>query len=161
MILVIVGTNYFPFDRLLKYVDEQLAPNYKVIMQLGVSKYQPKYSKYQRFFTENEVDILLDRCSVVICHGGYGVITNALMKKKKIVVVPRIAKLNECLDDQFELCRYLSGLGIIKMVEEINDLEKIIMDLNEFHPVFDYSETEQSLDGAYQIVDNYLRSILK
>ena len=161
MILVIVGTNYFPFDRLIMYVDKKIAPHHKVFLQLGVSTYTPLNCAHKKFYEESEVDLLLQKCSLVICHGGFGIITKALKANKIVIAVPRNPSLNECLDDQYELCNYLAAAGLIKTVEDVNMLETTIKTIEDFHPSFQSLKHESQIEDARGIVEKFIQEECK
>ena len=106
MIFVIVGTNYFSFDMLLKAVDLDVPTKYPKIMQVGVSLYEPKTCDYFDYKDKKSIIRLISQSDLVITHGGFGTIMDALAMQKKIIAVPRRADLGECLDNQAELVRY-------------------------------------------------------
>ena len=109
MIFVTVGTQKFKFDRLLKIVDEFIENGViceKVFAQIGTCSYIPKHYEYVKFLSPEEYDKCLKDCSYVIAHAGVGSIHSALKLNKKILVVPRISKYNEHIDDhQCEIAR--------------------------------------------------------
>lgn len=126
MIFVTVGTHTKPFDRLLKEVDRLVKEKKikeKVIMQIGNSTYKPKYTKYFKFTTSDEIDKLNKKANVVITHGGAGSLLKALGYEKKIVAVPRLKKFDEHVNDhQIEIVRELEKSGKILAVYDINNL---------------------------------------
>jgi len=130
MIFVTVGTDTNSFNRLLKKVDELIEENKikdEVIMQIGYSTYIPKYAKWFRFASYNEIKILNKKAKLIITHGGVGSILTALIFEKPVLAVPRLKKFKEHVDDQqTELVKALDKEGYIKGVFDLNKLESEI-----------------------------------
>ena len=94
MIFVSVGSQKFQFNRLLKKIDELIENKIikdKVFAQIGVSDYKPKNYEYIDFMTQDEFSKKIEECSLLITHGGTGVIVNAVKKEKKVIATPRLA----------------------------------------------------------------------
>lgn len=133
MIFVTVGTHEQPFNRLLEYVDklkEQKVITEEVIMQTGFSTYIPKHCEYQKLFSYQKMNELVEKARIVITHGGPSSFLMVLQKGKIPIVVPRQKQFNEHVNDhQVEFCKevFKRKRNII-LVTEINDLEEIIMD---------------------------------
>ena len=129
MIFVTVGTHYQGFERLIKKMDE-IAGRIKdeVIMQIGYTKYEPKNAKWFRFL-EREEDILelYKKADIIVAHAGAGTLLTALSFGKPIVVVPRLKKFGEHVDDQqLELAEALESMGKAIAVYDIEKLEDAI-----------------------------------
>ena len=109
MILVLLGTQDKQFDRLLKEVSdlkEQGKIKEEVVAQIGCSKFRSKYIKAFDFVSKDEINDLIDKASLVIAHGGVGIITECLNKNKKVIVAPRLAKYKEHTNDhQLEITK--------------------------------------------------------
>lgn len=103
MIFITVGSQKFPFDRLLKMIDtlieEKIIVDSDVIGQIGYATYQPKHFSSIDFYSKDEMDKLIEQADVIITHGGTGSIISALEKKKKVIVCPREFKYGEHVDD--------------------------------------------------------------
>ncbi|WP_175060113.1 PssE/Cps14G family polysaccharide biosynthesis glycosyltransferase [Thermococcus sp. 2319x1] len=128
MIFVTVGNSNIGFDRLIRKMDE-IAPRllYPVFAQIGNTKYIPKNIKYARFLTYNETLEYIKTSKVVVTHAGAGTLLDILVFGKKPIVVPRLKKFGEHIDDhQLEITQALEVQGLIYAVYDINDLEKII-----------------------------------
>ncbi|MFA6679344.1 MAG: glycosyltransferase [Candidatus Methanomethylophilaceae archaeon] len=128
MILVIVGTLGYPFDRLLRKMDE-ITPELgeEVVMQLGISEYEPKNTKSFHFESEETLNDLYDRCSLLVCHAGAGTILNGLIRGKSIVLVPRRAEEKEVTNDhQLLLVDKMEKQGKAIGVTDVNGLKEAI-----------------------------------
>jgi len=138
MIFLIIGTQKFQFNRLLKQVDGLVknglidAP---VIAQTGNSDYTPRHYSYSRFYDKNEFEKYVEEAEMIITHSGVGAIMTAVKRKKKIVVVPRLRKYGEHVDDhQREIARAFEKKGYVVRCEENDALDEIIIKCRDFVP---------------------------
>ena len=128
MILVTCGTQQQQFTRLFEYV-EQLNIDDEVIMQLGHTQFNTRHQSYD-FLTSFEEDI--KRADIIITHGGVGTIMNGLLNNKKVIVVPRLSKYNEHVDDhQLEITNKLTNLGYIYSANSFEELKKLIDNIDQ------------------------------
>lgn len=130
MIFVIVGSQKFSFDRLLKEVDRLLSEkriNEEVIVQRGHCTHRSVLYKEKQFMEQEEFQQHLQNCRVVITHGGSGAIINALKKKKKVIAVPRLAMFNEHVDNhQTEITQRFKQLNYIETIMDIQELGTVL-----------------------------------
>ncbi|MGM0216066.1 PssE/Cps14G family polysaccharide biosynthesis glycosyltransferase [Enterococcus sp. AZ109] len=135
MIFVTVGSQKFPFDRLLKEVDQLIESGVikeEVFAQTGHSTYLPQKFSYQPFLDQSLFEEKLKECDVLITHGGTGVIVTALKMGKKIIAVPRLAKYQEHVDNhQIELLAQFSGQNLICYCEEVDELASLVETIHE------------------------------
>lgn len=126
MIFVTVGTHTQSFNRLLETMDKIAAKHkIKAVAQIGHSSYEPKNMEWFRF--KESIDIFYENSDVVVCHGGAGSITNALVRGKPVVAVPRYKRFDEHVNDhQTDLVKKLEKEGKITAVYEISNLESAI-----------------------------------
>lgn len=135
MILVLLGTNPYPFDRLAKEVDELAGVhNLDVFVQSGSTRYPFKYCKAVSFMPYAEVVAKIEQCELMIVQGGAGSISDGLSAAKPIVAVPRIPKFGESQDCQVDLVRKLEALGCLIGVYNIHDLWDNMTRAKEFRP---------------------------
>lgn len=128
MILVTCGTQQQQFTRLFEYV-EQLNIDDEVIMQLGHTQFNTRHQSYD-FSTSFEEDI--KHADIIITHGGVGTIMNGLLNNKKVIVVPRLSKYNEHVDDhQLEITNKLTNLGYIYSANSFEELKKLIDNIDQ------------------------------
>ena len=102
MIFVTVGTHEQGFERLIKKVDDLVRDRKikeDVVMQIGFTQYKPKYCKWQKLFPYSEMKELMQKARIVITHGGPASFIMALQEGKTPIVVPRMAKYNEHVND--------------------------------------------------------------
>ena len=135
MILVMVGTNPYSFDRLVKAMDElALRKGWDVFIQLGNTSYIPQNCKWENFIERNRLLDIIRNADIVVTQGGVGGIRDALLEGKKVVAVPRKPELNESQDPQKELVHALEDNGRILAVYDIDNLEDVIEKAYDFIP---------------------------
>lgn len=127
MIFVSLGTMDMPFYRMAKAVDEWAATtNEEVVVQTGYTDYEYKNIKEVfRFCTKNKMQEYIAGADILILQGGWGAISEAMEKDKRIVVIPRHNK-TEHIHDQFQLIRKLNSLGCVIGVFDEKELPKKI-----------------------------------
>ena len=148
MIFVTLGSQKFQFNRLLKELDkliEEKKIDEEVFAQIGYSDYKPQHFEYKEFVDRDEFKEIMDKCDVVIAHGGTGAIITAVKKDKKVIAIPRLAKYGEHVDDHQ-----------IQLVDEFKELNLI-------YPVYDENELENAIEVIRDmfLIQNELLKILK
>ena len=125
-IFVTVGTAHFP--RLVEKMDEiSKMLDLKVIMQIGKTNYKPKNTEYFDFLDNEKFRELIKRAKIVISHAGVGSIMTILEEGKPLLLVPRLKKYGESIDDhQIEITRELEMVGWIKAVYDVEMLDVML-----------------------------------
>ena len=107
MIFVTVGSQKFPFNRLIEKVDQMAGEGVireEVLIQTGTSDYIPRHCRHRDFYDREEFKTMIDTCTVLITHGGVGTVIDAVKRGKKVVAVPRLARYGEHVDNHPHLC---------------------------------------------------------
>lgn len=108
MIFVTVGASPLPFDRMMEAV--AALPPEQLFLQHGPSKPPPGVARAAEFLSFGEVVEAMEAADVVVSHAGVGSIICALRAGHTPVVVPRLERYSETVDDhQLELCRALEA----------------------------------------------------
>jgi len=127
MIFVTVGTNEAPFDRLLRAV-ESLEPR-ELVAQCGSSSLRPKNATCVDFLPFEKLVEYVRSASAVVTHAGVGSIAVALANGRRPIVVPRLQRYGEAIDDhQVSLGRRLERSGLVTLVEEPAHLRHLQFD---------------------------------
>lgn len=152
MIFVSLGTMDMPFYRMAKAVDEWAATtDEKIVVQTGYTDYEYKNIKnIFRFCTKDEMQKYINEADILILQGGWGAISEAMEKKKRIVVIPRYNN-TEHIHDQFQLIRKLDSLGCVIGVFDEKDLSEKI----EKAKTFDFKLIKKG--NAQTIIENKLK----
>lgn len=160
LILVTLGTQDFPFDRLLKEIDRLIEENViteRVYAQIGYSSYSPKHFETVQFLPFEGFEEKLDASSTVITHAGTGTIVTALKKGKKVIAVSRLKKYGEHVDDhQTEIVNLFSEQKFILGVLEVELLEQAIKKLPQFTP----QPYKSGNDKIIQTIETFVNSKL-
>ena len=122
MIFVTVGTNEARFDRLLQAF-EPSPPDEELLVQHGPSGVRPPGATCVDYLPYDELVATVRRARVVVTHAGVGSIMTALANGKRPIVVPRLRRFDEAVDDhQLQLAVRLDEAGLVTLVERPEDL---------------------------------------
>lgn len=118
MILVTVGSTSYPFDRLVRAV-ERLSVSEEIVVQHGASAVRPARATCVDFLPFEALVDHVRAARTVITHGGVGSIMVALANGKRPLVVPRLRRFGEAVDDhQLGSARKLEEAGLVTVVED-------------------------------------------
>lgn len=138
MIFVTMGTYPLPFDRLIKAIDDlaqQGVFEEEVFAQIGYCRYLPKSIPYKKMMEKELFDETLASASQLIGHAGMGTITLALDHMKPLLVMPRLKKYGEHVNDhQLGTAHKFEDLGHVLAAYNINELSTKIQKLKTFVP---------------------------
>jgi UDP-N-acetylglucosamine transferase subunit ALG13 len=131
-LLVTVGTDHHPFDRLVRWVDGWLSTQdpsrVHAVMQFGTSQ-PPQHADGLALVGRDEMAGLLADADMVICHGGPATIADARKAGLLPIVVPRESGRHEHVDDhQVLFTARLGEAGLVRLVRAEQDLRQA-MDL--------------------------------
>ena len=130
MIFVVVGTQKFQLNRLLKEIDSQIEKGIikeEVFAQIGNSDYKPKYYKFKKFIDKDEFEKIMEECTILITHSGVGTIISGLNHNKPVIIYPRLKKYNEHVDDhQTEIAKSFSEMNYVLLCNENDDLSSLL-----------------------------------
>lgn len=159
MIFVSLGSQKFPFNRLLQAVDDLIEKGEiqePVFAQIGSSDYRPKNYQFERFLDADAFDAALTGADVLITHAGTGVILRAVKKEKKIVVVPRQKKWGEHVDDhQEQIAQMFAELGYVSCCMDCKELKERLRDARALKYQPYVSNTEKYLNA----IDEYIQKL--
>jgi UDP-N-acetylglucosamine transferase subunit ALG13 len=124
VIFVTLGTQEFPFDRLLAGLD---GVEEELVVQGGPSTVRPDGAAWFDYLSYTEVRELARRARVVVCHAGVGSVMTAVAEGKRPVVVPRLKRYGETVDDhQLPFAKRLAEAGLVTLVEDASRLREAI-----------------------------------
>ncbi len=129
MIFVTVGTHNAPFDRLIQWMDDIAGRlDEPVVLQIGSATFIPTRGQSFRFCSSEELQQWILQSRAVVTHGGAS-IREALQTGRPAIVVPRLAKFKEVVNDhQVELAEVLARRGMITIATDLPSLEKALRD---------------------------------
>ena len=159
MIFVTLGSQKFQFNRLLQMIDRLLDEGKikeTVFAQIGNSDYEPKNYKYASFLDKNEFEEQIRNCDVLITHSGVATIIAGLKNDKKVIVVPRLSKYGEHVDDhQVQIAQSFSEQNYVMMYEENDELDLLIRKVKT-HEFAKYTSQRQKM---VKTIRDYLDNI--
>lgn len=121
-VLVLVGTDIHPFDRLVTWVQTWLA-GYdgappRCVVQHATSAPPSSPVTGVAFLPHDELQQMVAAATVVVCHGGPATITESRAAGRLPVVVPRDPALGEHVDGhQQRFARMLGRSGLVRLAE--------------------------------------------
>lgn len=153
-IFAAVGTQKFPFDRLIDALDGIAEEEgFDIYIQYGNSK-QPVRCDGAAFLNAEKYREMLATADVVVVHGGVGTMRAALSIGAKVVAVPRRAAFGEHVDDhQMEIVAAFDEGGYVVPCYEFDQLanavrEAVAHDFKPFDPEPCVVEEELSVFAA-------------
>ena len=134
MIFVTVGTERFPFDRLIRAADELKSElqGESVFMQIGPGTYAPSFP-HERFIPFGEFYEKIREARIVISHAGAGTLLMCADLGKVPIMMARKQSLGEHVDDHQQMfANRMAQRGRILLIDKPEDLQKNVLHYDEF-----------------------------
>ncbi len=165
MIFVTVGAS-FPFDRLIKYIDEEIAPliDEEIVAQIHYgASYIPSNIKYYEMLEKKKFNKFVKNSDLVITHAGLGVIIDCINNQKKCIIVPRDPDLGEHIDNhQYEICDYLKKHYSNLLIDwELFDLKKWLTKQQKLIKKSVVEKRSENLKNLKKRISNYIDDKIK
>ena len=118
-VLVTVGTERFPFERVLDSAMAALEEGAEVAWQTGHTPVRVTLpGLHRQWWPAHQLREAVAAADVVVTHAGVGSVLMALRAGRCPVVVPRLGSLGEHIDDhQVEFARRLADRGLVVLAE--------------------------------------------
>lgn len=133
MIFVTLGSQKFPFDRLLQELDRLIEAGsitQPVFAQTGYSTYTPKHFTAQAFLDRDGFAAKMQEADLVITHAGTGAIIGAVKAGKKVIAVPRLPQYGEHVDDhQTQIIDQFNDMDLILGLSDVAQLEAALSEI--------------------------------
>lgn len=159
VIFVVLGTQKFQFSRLLKEIDilvGQRKIDDEVFAQVGKSDYKPQNYATVDFLDKNVFEENMSSCDMLITHSGVGSIVSGINNDKPVIVVPRLEKYKEHVDDhQIEIAIAFSQKNYVLMCSEVEDLEKYILEAK----VHKFDKYVSQREKAVRTISTYIKGL--
>jgi UDP-N-acetylglucosamine transferase subunit ALG13 len=124
VIFVTLGTQAFPFDRLLRGLERV---GEELVVQGGTSTFRPDGATWFDYLEYPELLEHVRRARVVVSHAGVGSVMTVVAEGKRPVVMPRLERHGEAVDDhQLPLARRLAAAGLATLVEDAQQLAAVL-----------------------------------
>jgi UDP-N-acetylglucosamine transferase subunit ALG13 len=126
MIFVTVGSAD-PFDRLVGAAAALAQIDSEVVVQRGRSDVAGAGATYYDFLPYARVAELVGSSRAVVCHAGVGSVLTCLLQGRRPVVVPRLKRLGEAVDDhQVAFAARLAADGLVTLVRDVEELVQTV-----------------------------------
>lgn len=136
MVFVSIGTQKQDFSRILKLVENSTElKGKKIIAQTGNTKFESNKMKCIPSVDSKKYNEYIKKADMVICHGGVGTIFEAIGNERRVLVVPRLKKYKEHINDhQLEAACELEKEGYLIVYKDGEDFDEYILKLQNFNP---------------------------
>ena len=151
-VVVTVGTDHHPFDRLVGWINGCLAQHPEqrgaFFVQAGTTSVTPE-CPWSRFLATDQLDTLLDGADLIVCHGGPASIASAWARGQLPIVVPRLRRLGEHVDDhQLDFCVQVAEVGRIRLAQTAAAFTEYLDEAAQDRRRFRASGLEADVDAA-------------
>jgi len=127
-IVVAVGTDHHPFDRLVEWIDEYVAirPGTTLLVQRGTSR-PPANCDSVELLPHGELCEVFATAVATVSHGGPSTVMDARMAGRLPIVVARDPALGEHVDDhQIRFTEHLARHGMARVVDDRRSLHALL-----------------------------------
>jgi UDP-N-acetylglucosamine transferase subunit ALG13 len=164
LLLVTVGTDHHPFDRLIRWVDAWLVTGragVRCLMQTGTSTPPTGPAAWQAYLEFDALQAAMREATVVVCHGGPGTILGARKAGAIPVVVPRQPRLGEHVDDhQMVFARRLAAAGAVFLADSEAGLHDLLDRAVAEPAVFQAQVLDRGLKDAVQSFERLVEDLI-
>lgn len=130
-LFVILGTQKFPFARLIKAVEELVLSGHfqkdEVLIQSTLPGYETSEVNIVNLIPADKFNSLLKDADIIITHAGVNSILSCMKYQKSFLIVPRRKEFGEHVDDhQMEIAEVMSSqYGVLSLLELDNLWEQL------------------------------------
>ena len=158
MIFVTLGTQDKEFTRLLKIIDNGIEKGIikeEVVAQTGYTNYQSKNFKTISFTDMDKFEKIMEKCDLLITHGGVGSIISGLHHHKKIIAMARLKKYKEHTNNhQKQIIKKFVKDGYIVELKNEKGLEETIKEAKKLKRKNYKSNTENMIKLIEDFIEN-------
>lgn len=158
MILILLGTQDKPFERILKAVSKEIDKGNikeKVVAQTGCTLFSHEKIKTFDFTTKEEIEELIKKARIIITHAGVGTIIECIENDKKVIVVPRLKKYGEHTNDhQLQITKEFSEKKYVLPLYDTRKLSDVLEKSKKFKPQKYESNSEKFKLSIKEYIEN-------
>jgi UDP-N-acetylglucosamine transferase subunit ALG13 len=149
MILVVMGTEKWPFNRVVHEVDRMAGAGEfngeEVFVQLGSCTYHPSNCTWKSRISFDDMAQRVSAARIVISHAGAGTFMLCRKAGTPQIMIPRRAERGEHVDDhQVLFAERLAALGMVRAVAEVEHLSRAVSETVRASAVQPTGQTEAS-----------------
>lgn len=157
MILVLLGTQDKPFDRILNTISKEIKKGNikdKVIAQVGCTEYKKNDIEVFDYKPKEEILKLINDSDVIITHGGVGTIIECLDLGKKIIAIPRLKKYKEHTNDhQLQIIKEFASKGHLIPLYDEKKICDCLNEISSFKPKKHKSNNDAFCSSIEELID--------
>jgi UDP-N-acetylglucosamine transferase subunit ALG13 len=151
-VIVTVGTDHHPFDRLITWTNDWLGTHPEqaagFFVQSGTASVAPACAG-ERFLESGRLDNELAAADVIVSHGGPATIAAAWVRGLLPIVVPRVPRLGEHVDDhQVTFAVKLAELGRVRLAQTHAEFTSALAEATSDHGRFRAAVPAADVDAA-------------
>lgn len=158
LILITLGTQDKPFDRLLDAVQKQIDNKKikdRVVVQTGHTKYESEDMELFDFISSDDFSKLMDEAKIIITHAGVGSILAGVNRKKPVIAAARLKEHGEHTNNhQLEILEQFSNDGYILKLDDFDKLDKLLVKAKKFVPEKYKSNNKYFIKKLSEYIDN-------
>ena len=127
-VLVTVGTDHHRFDRLIGWIDRWAAdhPEVDVLAQHGTAS-APTHARAVVMLGYDELVAEMAAADVVVAQGGPATIMDARSVGQRPIVVPRLARHQEVVDDhQVAFTRWMADKDLVWAAQDEDEVRRLL-----------------------------------
>lgn len=127
-VLLTVGTDHHRFDRLVGWIDDWAAahPEADVLAQHGTAT-APAHARAVVMLGYDELVAEMAAVDVVVAQGGPATIMDARSVGQRPIVVPRLGRLQEVVDDhQVAFCEWMAAKELVWLASSEAEVHQLI-----------------------------------
>ena len=122
--------------------------SHEVLIQSGETQEPVEDVKFQASLSYTEIQDVLRRADIVVCHGGTGSLISALREGCHVIAMPRLPQLCEHYDDhQAEISKALAARNLVTVARSTEELAQALLDIG--HKVPKMATTDHSALMTY------------
>jgi len=156
-VFLVVGT-LFPFDRLVKEIDQWVntKTDIQVTGQIGNGQYIPKNFEYYKMLKTKDFNAVFDQSDLIITHAGMGIVLKSLVAGKPIIVMPRKLELNEhTTDHQMATAHALNKNNYVYIAWDNTELLQFLEEPEQIKPRTKINQfaSEELISGIHDFIN--------
>jgi UDP-N-acetylglucosamine transferase subunit ALG13 len=152
-----------PFERLVRSVAELNAAGdipEAVVIQTGEGGSRPPNAQVVETLPFDEVQALLVRADIVICHGGTGSLITALRQGCRTIAMPRLFELGEHYDNhQAEITEAFAARGLIHVAHSVEELRQALQSARRTEPPCATTDPAALIAHLQQVLERRLLAL--
>jgi UDP-N-acetylglucosamine transferase subunit ALG13 len=153
-ILVTVGTDHHPFQRLVDWADgfARQHPEHELFIQYGSAR-PPASGSSSRLLDHAQLQTEIARADAVVCHGGPATITDIRRSGLSPICVPRDPRRGEHVDEhQQRFARHIGQAGLVTVCENVDELDALVTQALS-QPRRSAAETDTAPEGVQRVAE--------